>query len=218
MSLGVSAWWKEVWSWDRVKQAISTLPGRLGFEKDRELRFFRLRVDVESGEVYDEILARFLSERERYGLYFILYRYSQTDKEIEEIGEYVTLSQICPALHCPMVKQNMNAFEKVFGYKQGLLYKAAEAFGYEKIDIGDEAVKIYILPKVPIVISVWLGEEEIPPSVSILYDKSVTHYLDCEASSIMAGVTLTRLIISSVKNLNVYVQGVEYSYRYQCSE
>jgi len=218
LSLGVSAWWKEVWSWDRVKQAISTLPGRLGFEKDRELRFFRLRVDVESGEVYDEILARFLSERERYGLYFILYRYSQTDKEIEEIGEYVTLSQICPALHCPMVKQNMNAFEKVFGYKQGLLYKAAEAFGYEKIDIGDEAVKIYILPKVPIVISVWLGEEEIPPSVSILYDKSVTHYLDCEASSIMAGVTLTRLIISSVKNLNVYVQGVEYSYRYQCSE
>ncbi|MEM1844643.1 MAG: DUF3786 domain-containing protein, partial [Ignisphaera sp.] len=206
MSLDVSAWWKEVWSWDRVKQAISTLPGRLGFEKDRELRFFRLRVDIESGEVYDEILARFLSERERYGLYFILYRYSQTDKEIEEMGEYVTLSQICPALHCPMVKQNMNAFEKVFGYKQGLLYKAAEAFDYEKIDIGDEAVKIYILPKVPIVISVWLGEEEIPPSVSILYDKSVTHYLDCEASSIMAGVTLTRLIISLAKNYNIYVQ------------
>lgn len=156
--------------------------------------------------------------KERYGLYFILYRYSQTDKEIEEMGEYVTLSQICSALHCPMVKQNMNAFEKVFGYKQGLLYKAAEAFDYEKIDIGDEAVKIYILPKVPIVISVWLGEEEIPPSVSILYDKSVTHYLDCEASSIMAGVMLTRLIISLAKNYNIYVQGVEYSYRYQCSE
>lgn len=68
MSLDVSAWWKEVWSWDRVKQAISTLPGRLGFEKDRELRFFRLRVDIESGEVYDEILARFLSEREIWSL------------------------------------------------------------------------------------------------------------------------------------------------------
>lgn len=218
MDLGVGAWWKEIWSWDRVKYTVRTLSGRLGFEKGRELKFFKLKVDLDTGEVYDEVLARFLNERERYGLYFILYRYAQAEKEVEESGEYVTLSQICPAIHCPMFKQNIKAFEKIFGYRHGLLYRAAETFNYEKINLGDEAVKIYTLPKVPIVTAVWLGEEGIPPSASLLYDKTVSNYLDCEAVMIIAGVTLARLIISLAKVLAIDTKGVEYSYRYQCAE
>lgn len=218
LSLGVEAWWREIWSWDRVKDAVRSLQGRLGFEKDRELRFFKLRVNLENGEVFDEILSRFLDERERYGLYFVLYKYSQSQKEVEETGELISLSHLCPALHCPMLKQNLKAFEVVFGYSSGLLYQAAEPFGYERIDIGDASVKIRILPRVPIIIGIWVGEEELPPSAVVLYDKSVTNYLDCEAASILAGATLARLILSIVKKLGISVEGLEFGYRYQCSE
>lgn len=218
MGLSVDAWWKEIWSWDKVKQAVKSLPGRLGFEKNKELIFFKLRVDLESGEVYDEILERFLSEKERYGLYFILYKYSQTNREVEEVEEYVSITQICPVIHCPMFKQNIKTFEKIFGYKHGLLRRAAEFFNYQPVDLGDEAVKIYTLPRIPIIISVWIGDDEIPPSTSLLYDKSVIHYLDCEAVSILSGATLARLIISLAKNLKIEVDRTSYAYRYQCSE
>lgn len=217
MSSNTSAWWKEIWSWDRVKDVIRGLPGRLGFEKNKELKFFRLRVNLDNGEVFDEILNRYLSDRERYGLYFILYKYSQADKEIEEVGEFISLSQLCPVIHCPMLKQNIKTFEKIFGFDKHLLYRAAKPFNYKEIDIGDVAVKIYILPRIPIIIGIWLGEEEISPSSIILYDKTITYYLDCESASILAGVVLARLIISLANSLSIDRE-IEYVYRYQCSE
>lgn len=218
MNLFVDAWWKTIWNWDKVKDAINTLPGRLGFSKDRELRFFKLKLDLGTGEVYDEILGRFLTEREKYGLYYVLYLYSRAEKEINEVGELITLSQLCPVIHCPMFKENINAFEITFGYNPQYLYQAAELFGFEKIDIADVAVKIYVLPLVPIVVGIWLGEEGLPPSSVILFDKSVSNYLDCEASSILAGVLLARLIIALGKKLDITLKGIKYSYRYQCSE
>jgi len=222
LSFGVSAWWKEVWSWDRVKDVVRSLSGRLGFEKGNELRFFRLRVDLNNGEVYDEILDRYLTERERYGLYYVLYNYAQTKEDVGEVGELIQLSQICPAIHCPMAKTNMEAFEKlvetVFASQLSLLYKAAEPFKYEKIDLGDAAVKVYTLPRVPIVVAIWLGEEGIPPSISILFDKSITNYLECEAAQIMSGVLLARLIISLAKTANINTSHIKHAYRYQCTE
>ncbi|MEM0027387.1 MAG: DUF3786 domain-containing protein [Ignisphaera sp.] len=222
MCSGYTPWWKEVWGWDRVKDVLRTLPGRLGFERNRYLRFFRLRVDLESGEVFDEVLERFLSERERYGLYYVLYNYAQTAIDIGESREYITLTQICPAVHCPMVKQNIDAFkvlvDSVFSSNPDLLYKAAETFNYEKIDFGDAAVKVYTLPRVPIVVAIWFGEEGMPSSVSLLYDKNVSSYLECEAASIMGGVLLARLIISLGKSAGIDISNVRYGYRYQCPE
>ncbi|MEM0261903.1 MAG: DUF3786 domain-containing protein [Nitrososphaerota archaeon] len=218
MSLGVDAWWKEIWSWSKVKDALRTLPGRLGFSPGNELYFFRLRLNLDNGEVYDEVINRFLTERERYGLYFILYKYAQASTEVNETGEYVTLNHVCPVIHCPMTRQNIRAFETIFGSNPELLYYAAKPFNYEHVDIGDAGVKIHVLPRVPIIVGIWAGEDDIPPSASILYDKVVTNYIDCEAASILAGVTLARLILSLIVNLNLSIGEVEFSYKYQCTE
>jgi hypothetical protein len=222
LGFGVSAWWREVWGWDRVKNVIKSLPGRLGFGKGNVLNFFRLRLDIDTGEVYDEVLERFLTERERYGLYYVLYTYAQAKEDIGELGELVTPSQICPAIHCPMTKENLEAITKltqsVFSLNPELLLKATEPFNPQKVDIGDIAVKIYTLPRVPIVLAIWLGEESIPPSISILYDKSITNYLDCESAMIMAGVLIARIIISLAKKVGINIGDVKYSYRYQCPE
>lgn len=210
-------WYRDLWGWDRVKDTIRSLAGRLGFEKGKELRFFKLRLDLETGEIFDELLGRYLTEKERAGLYFVLHIHSKAD-DIGLSGELITISQVCPALHCPMFNENVKAFEIVFGYNRDLLYHAAESFGYEKIDIGDAAVKIYTLPRVPVVVGIWLGEEGIPPSSIILYDKTVTHYLDCEAAEILGGALLARLIMSLATRIGIDVKNVRYSYRYHCVE
>ncbi|MEM0213926.1 MAG: DUF3786 domain-containing protein [Ignisphaera sp.] len=139
-----------------------------------------------------------------------------------ESGEYATLTQICPAIHCPMVKQNIDAFkvlvDSVFSSNPDLLYKAAEPFNYEKIGFGDAAVKVYTLPRVPIVVAIWFGEEGIPSSVSLLYDKNISNYIECEAASIMGGILLARLIISLSRSAGIDTSNIKYSYRYQCPE
>jgi hypothetical protein len=72
------------WSWDKVKDRIRTLPGRLGFEKSNTLYFFGLRLDIESGMIYDELLERYLDEREAASLYYVLTVYADTKQDIGE--------------------------------------------------------------------------------------------------------------------------------------
>lgn len=209
-------WWREWWSWGRVKGRLRTLQGRLGFDRGAELRFLKLRLDLRTGHVYDEVLERFLTASEVYSLYYILYVYSEAERDVGELGVYVSPAQLCRIIHCPRFKSSIKVAELVFGREPELLYEAAEPFGYRRVDLGDAGVKICALPRVPVVICVWAGEEGLPPSVSVMFDRSVTYYLDCEAAVALAGVTLSRLIAYLAKIGKV--RGAERNlYRYQCA-
>lgn len=216
----------ELWSWERTGERIRSLSGRLGFEEGGELRFFGLRLDLAGGMVYDEILGRFLTDRERIGLYYILSLYSETRNDAGESGELISLSrQLCPFIHCPSLKRNIEVVEKLFGRDPTLLYIAAKPFKHQSIDIGDAAVKIYTLPRVPIVLVVWAGEEGIPPSSEILFDRTAYNYLGsnvydvCEAAMGIARALLSRLISSLSKALHIDVEATGFSgYGYTCAE
>lgn len=216
----------QLYSWDRVKNRIRGLPGRLGFEKGGELKFFGLRLDLESGSVYDEILERFLTDRESVSLYYVLSLYSETKDEVEEAGEFISLSrQLCPFVHCPNLKRNMEAVEKLFGGDPQLLYRAARPFNYTTVEIGDAGIKVYALPRVPVVLVIWAGEEGIPPSSEILFDKTAPNYLGsetsavCEAAMGIARALTARLILTVAKMLKLDIARVSWGgYRYSCAD
>jgi len=214
------------WSWDKVKDKIRTLPGRLGFEKSNTLYFFGLRLDIESGMIYDELLERYLDEREAASLYYVLSVYADTKQDIGESNELVSLSrQLCPFIHCPNLRRNIEGIEKLFGEDPKMLYRVAKPFNYKTIDLGDAAIKIYALPRVPIILVIWGGEEGIPPSSEILFDKTAFNYLGsdistvCEAAMGLARALTARLIISTAKELGIDIRGIPFSgYRYTCAD
>ncbi len=220
----VSFW--EQWSWEKVKDRIRSLSGRLGFEKGNELKFFGLRLNLVDGSIYDEVLERFLTDRESISLYYILSLYSETKSEVEEVGELISLSrQLCPFIHCPNLRRNMEAIERLFGTDPQLLYRAAKPFNYQPIEIGDAAIKIYALPRVPIVLVVWAGEEGIPPSSEVLFDKTAPNYLGtdvadiCEAAMGIARALTARIILSLAKMLNLDIDKISFGgYRYTCAD
>jgi len=59
-----------------------------------------------------------------------------------------------------------------------------------RMDIGDIAVRIPLLPQVPVILVFWKQDEEFAARVTILFDRSVTRYLPTEdivlASQMMA--------------------------------
>ncbi|MCS7110936.1 MAG: DUF3786 domain-containing protein [Ignisphaera sp.] len=216
----------ERWSWERARERIRGLSGRLGFERGDELRFFNLRLDLTNGSIYDEVLERFLTDRERVGLYYILSLYSETKSEVKESGELISLSrQLCPFIHCSNLRRNIEAVERLFGTDPTLLYKAAKPLDYQPIEIGDAAIKVYALPRVPIVLVVWAGEEGIPPSSEILFDKTAFSYLGseisdvCEAAMGIARALTARLILSLARMLNIDITGINFGgYGYTCAD
>lgn len=54
----------------------------------------------------------------------------------------------------------------------------------------DAAFRFQILPRLPLLAAVWLGDEDFPSSYKILFDASIPHYLPTDACAI-AGSMLT---------------------------
>jgi hypothetical protein len=55
---------------------------------------------------------------------------------------------------------------------------------------GDVAVKVLAFPKVPVVLSLWKGDEEFPPEGNVLFDASITSYLSTEDIAYVAGAVV----------------------------
>ena len=57
------------------------------------------------------------------------------------------------------------------------LVDATQGLGGYKTDCGDAAVTIDALPRVPITIALWQGDEEFVPTGSMMFDASISDYL-----------------------------------------
>ena len=72
-----------------------------------------------------------------------------------------------------------------FGSEPVRLLETARIFGGRKDNYGDVAVTIDAFSRVPITLILWQGDEELPPSGSILFDSSITDYLSTEDITVL---------------------------------
>lgn len=66
--------------------------------------------------------------------------------------------------------------------------------GGESVEIGDASFILHAFPRVPLQYVLWEGDEEFPPSVQLLFDASIGHYLTLEDMVVLGQVTAGRLI------------------------
>ncbi|MHC4395119.1 MAG: DUF3786 domain-containing protein [Planctomycetota bacterium] len=78
--------------------------------------------------------------------------------------------------------------EKTFGEHPELLYQSSEQFGAKRCGYGDAAIELYILPRVPVTIIVWRGDDEFSARASILFDRTAAAHLLLDA--LLAAVNL----------------------------
>jgi hypothetical protein len=77
---------------------------------------------------------------------------------------------------------------------------AARAAGGEKrfpmagAPLGDAAFAFQALPRVPLLVVYWLGDEDFPPNSQILFDAAIDHHMPTDACAIL-GSTLTRRLL-----------------------
>jgi hypothetical protein len=96
---------------------------------------------------------------------------------------------------------------KAFGNDLEAFERAARAAGGEKrfpmagAPLGDAAFAYQALPRVPLLVVYWLGDEDFPPSSQILFDASVSHHMPTDACAIL-GSTLTRRLLKKPSKNN----------------
>jgi hypothetical protein len=83
---------------------------------------------------------------------------------------------------------------RTFGQRPEALLTAAVGLDGSSLDMGDAAVALAALPRVPIAFVLWRGDDEFAPSASVVFDASVEGYLDAEAVTVLAELATRRMI------------------------
>jgi hypothetical protein len=86
---------------------------------------------------------------------------------------------------------------RAFGSNPKALLAAAVGLDGERLDLGDASVRLPALPRVPLAYVIWGGDEEFPPSASVVFDGSVEGYLDAEAVTVLAELATRRLVAAA---------------------
>jgi len=88
-----------------------------------------------------------------------------------------------------------NLLIKTFGLDKESLRRACETLkGVALSGFGDAAYVVQALPRIPLLINYWQGDDDFPSTCKLLFDESVSHYLPTEACAILGGMLARKLV------------------------
>jgi hypothetical protein len=88
-----------------------------------------------------------------------------------------------------------NLLVKTFGVDIEPLGKACTSLeGISLSGFGDAAYIIQALPRIPMMVNYWQGDEDFPSTCKLLFDETVSYYLPTEACAILGGMLVRNII------------------------
>lgn len=94
----------------------------------------------------------------------------------------------------PFVNRAQMPLVKTFGSAHVLFRKAGLNSGGKEADLGDVSLTFRPLPKIPVTLVLWQGDEEFPPTGNILFDANIKYFLDGEDIAFLAGTVVYKLM------------------------
>ncbi len=81
-----------------------------------------------------------------------------------------------------------------FGARPEALAAAAQALGGQRLTFGDASFMFPVLPRVRAAVVLYLGDDEFPADVGMLFDASLRHYLPIEDVAVLGGLLAAELL------------------------
>jgi hypothetical protein len=83
--------------------------------------------------------------------------------------------------------------EQAFGEHPERLYDVMDKFGARRRDFGDASIELYILPRIPLTVVIWRGDEEFGARASVLFDETAASQLPLDALWAAANLAIKTL-------------------------
>jgi hypothetical protein len=126
----------------------------------------------------------------------IVLHYLSGTGEVPVGGKWIGFAQVPgAAFYAPAFQQRTNVpLAQTFGDDPKRLLEAGRPLDAETYDLGDAALIVQVLPKLPMAVVIHGGDEEFPADAKLLYDMTVSDYLDLEDIAVLGGLLVGRLI------------------------
>ena len=92
------------------------------------------------------------------------------------------------------LKRARDPLVRVFGGEPERILRCGRQLGAESADLGDASVRLMPLPRIPLTLVLWKGDEEFAPEATVLFDRSVGSYLPTEDIAMLSGMVVYRFI------------------------
>ncbi len=89
-----------------------------------------------------------------------------------------------------------NEVVKFFGLDLGSFQKACVSAGGTEAGLASASFMFRPLPRIPLMMTYWLGDDDFPSSCKILFDESAIHYLPIDGCAILGSMLVRKLIHS----------------------
>lgn len=188
---------------DFLPEQLSKLKQLTDNRKDRIFRFLGFSLDLETSEFHDvlqEDASRPTLELKDPTMYRqineLLIKYSQANKKSRS-GKLVKFKDFPGgyAYENAFFRKSVEPIAKTFGRNPGQLIQAGHLLGGKILEYGQSSIEISALDGIPITYILWT-DEELPPSVNILFDDTAGNYLNVEDLTGLTELTTWRLSIA----------------------
>ena len=131
-----------------------------------------------------------------YVVQLLLLHYLITSDGISLQGEWVSFRDLPDGrIYYPAFRSGSEGWLLTrFGRDPESLTQAAAALGGVRTEMADHAFVFRLLPRLPILLQLWEGDDEFPPEVRLLYDTSASNYLPTEDLAVIARYFSARLV------------------------
>lgn len=85
---------------------------------------------------------------------------------------------------------------KTFGLELDSFKQACCLLGGRETVVGDASFIFEALPRIPLMVTYWLGDEDFPSSCKILFDASACHYLPIDGCALLGSGLVRKLLRS----------------------
>ena len=114
-------------------------------------------------------------------------------------GELISFNEVPggPVYYSAFKQRSIDRLVQHFGSMPSKLTQACKTLGGEIVMMGDAAVIIPLFPKLPLTLVLWNGDEEVPASGNILFDRTASDLMSAEDLAVAASLVLSRLLSAS---------------------
>lgn len=177
----------ERWTWERCHEQILNLRHRLGYDERLWILGFELLPDgrlvdpFHGREVFDPavagppkaIPARYSAVPE---MYCLLSTYAAA-VEVPLAGERLSLAALDMVIRPDLSPEDCAALLNYKNRDLADLQSYPVSFFGATLERGDLAFEVWPLPRVPVAIALWQGDDEVPDGGMLLLDTTAAHYL-----------------------------------------
>jgi hypothetical protein len=113
---------------------------------------------------------------------FLVVHYLVGAKDIPLANQHISFRELYggDVYYAAFKSRAIDFIKREFESRPEELVQKGVEMGGEKADLGDFSVTIPVFPRIPLTIVMWMGDDEVPTSANVLFDKTAGEHLHTE--------------------------------------